>query len=55
MLIVDERGYIFQEVSDRYEGVVNFNDPSTARHYARLFDRMWESARTDPNLRSMAI
>lgn len=54
-LVVDETAYIYRELADRYEGVASFNDPGQARFYTRGFDRMWEIARVDPNLRALGI
>ncbi len=54
-MAVDETGYIFRELSDRYEGVVNFNDPAQARYFTRNFDKMWEISVLDPNLRQMKL
>ena len=50
-MIVDETGVLYRTLSDRYEGVVNFNDPRTARDLARQFDAMWQTATTDVNLK----
>ncbi len=54
-MAVDETGYIFRELSDRYESVVNFNDPGQARYFTRNFDKMWEVGVLDPNLRQMRL
>lgn len=54
-LIADDTGYIFRELADRYQGLASFNDPGQARYLARQFDKMWEVAEQDPNLRSMKL
>ncbi len=55
LLIADGAGYIHKLNVDRYEAVANFNDRGQANVLLREFDRMWEKAVPDPNLRRMAI
>jgi hypothetical protein len=54
-LVADETGYIHRELADRYEGLVDFHDPGRARELRRLFDKIWETAEPDPDLRSLRI
>ena len=54
-LVVDETGLIYRELSERYDAVVSFNSPGRARDLTRLMDKIWETGRLDPNLRSMRI
>ncbi len=55
LMLVDETGYIFRELSDRYEGLVSFNDHAQTRYFTREFEKMWEIAVLDPDLRQMKI
>lgn len=55
LLIVDGAGYLHRELAERYEGLAHFNDPGRARLFLREFDRMWEVAVPDPNLRRLKI
>jgi hypothetical protein len=50
-LIVDGSGVIYRTLSDTFEGIVNFNDPRKARELGRQFDAMWQTSRSDVNLR----
>ena len=54
-LILDETGYVYQELADRYEGVACFRDRGQAGELNRQFNRMWEPATHDPNLRQMRL
>lgn len=50
-LVVDEIGSIYRSHSDRYEGMVKFNDRVAAMELERQFEEMWTSAVADANLR----
>jgi len=54
-LVVDETGFIHQELADRYEGTAHFNNRGGARDLLRTFDEMWEVAEFHPDLREMRI
>lgn len=55
LVLADEQGYIYREKSDRYEGVICFNDPAQTRYYTHQFDRMWDTAQPDVNLRRISL
>jgi hypothetical protein len=54
-LIADTTGVIRRPLSDRYEGIVNFNDEGLARELDRQFKDLWEHGREDPNLRRLML
>lgn len=54
-LVADESGLIHKRLADRYEGVINFNDPPAARSLAKFFDEVWEKSEPDPELRRLHI
>lgn len=55
VLIADEVGYLFRENAERYNGKVNFNGRRESKYLLDVFDDMWSTAITDPNLRRMHI
>lgn len=54
-LIADTTGVIRRPLSDRYEGLVNFNDKGIARELDRQFEDLWEHGCEDPNLRRLML
>lgn len=50
-LIVDCIGVVYRTFSDKFEGIVNFNDGRKAQELTRQFEDMWQSATPDINLR----
>ena len=54
-VLVDGVGVLYRKYADRYEGVVNFNDPQTTGELSHLFGEMWEHASVPPDLRTLAI
>ncbi len=55
VLIADEIGYLYRESTERYKGKVNFNSKRESKHLLDVFENMWETAKSDPNLRRMHI
>lgn len=54
-VIGDERGYVHQKLSDRFEAVADFADMPYAEELLREFDKMWESSDIDPNFNRLAL
>jgi hypothetical protein len=54
-LIADGRGVVYRRLADRFDGIVNFNDPRLARNLADQFEEMWRVARPDPAIRDLHI
>ena len=50
-LIVDGTGVVYRTLSDGFEGSVNFNSPRMALELSRQFEAMWQTARSDVDLR----
>lgn len=50
-LIVDQTGVVYRTLSDTFEGTVSFNDPRKAMELGRQFEAMWQTSRSDVNLR----
>lgn len=55
MLIGDQTTYLRRPLADRYEGVVNYNDPRRTRELCNTFDELWTHATPDPQLRSLHL
>lgn len=55
MLIADSTGVIHRQLSDRYDGIANFNDKSLAGQLLQQFDEIWEKATIDSNLRRLYL
>jgi len=54
-LVADRKGVIFRQLSDRYEGIVGFNDLSWSEELTRQFDLMWDHGQLDPNTRRLHV
>ncbi|MDO9372045.1 MAG: acyltransferase [Gammaproteobacteria bacterium] len=54
-LVVDKLGLLHRKMSDRYDGVVNFNAPLEATALVRFFDEVWDRSEPDPELRRLYI
>lgn len=54
-LVVDKLGLLHRKMSDRYDGVVNFNAPLEAAALVRFFDEVWDRSEPDPELRRLYI
>ncbi len=55
MLVVDRTGVIHRRLSDRYDGIANFNDRMLAGEVSRAFDDIWEHAEIEPDFRRMSL
>jgi hypothetical protein len=54
-LVVDRTGLVYRGLADRYEATVAFADRQMAGELMRQFEEMWETSRSDPGLRRMAL
>jgi len=54
-VIADDDAIMHRPVHDRPEGVVEIGSSSLARERLRNFDRLWERALPDPNMRRLGI
>lgn len=54
-VIADDDAILHRPVHDRPEGVVEVGSSALARERLRTFDRLWERALPDPNLRRLGI
>jgi hypothetical protein len=54
-LIADNCGFIHRPLSDRYEGVANFNAPVIAQRRLNYFNEVWERSEPHPDLRRLHI
>ena len=54
-VLVDQTAMLFRNYADRYEGMVNFNDPQMAEELGNVFSEMWENATVPADLRSLVI
>ena len=50
-LIVDGAGVVHRTLADTFEGTASFNDPRRARELGRQFEAMWQTSKSDVNLR----
>lgn len=55
MLIADQRGVIYRKLSDRYEGVANFDSPLRAAQLAESFEALWQNAEAVPHFRRLML
>lgn len=54
-VIADDDAILHRPVHDRPEGVVEIGSSALARDRLRIFDRLWERALPDPNMRRLGI
>lgn len=54
-LLVDNKGFIFRQNHERFEGIANYNNTTESDRYTRQFARSWESSLDDPGLRTLKI
>ena len=55
MVIVDQLGFLHNQQSDRYEGVVSFNDSQRCAELNKTFTDFWDRSLIDSNLRQIVI
>jgi len=53
--LFDEKGIIFQNEANRYEGMANFNRPRLASELTSFFNEVWERSSNDANLRRLYL
>ncbi len=54
-ITADGRGYIYRQDAERYEGIVNFNDPRETRELDKLFTNIWQRSQIDTEIRRLNI
>jgi hypothetical protein len=54
-VVADQRGLLFKQHSDRYEGLVNFNAPQPANERLAFFDDAWEHSTEVTDLKRLYI
>lgn len=54
LVIADNKGYLHNPQSDRYEGVVSFNDPTRCLELNKTFTDMWNLGEIEPYLRTVS-
>ncbi|MEM8844505.1 MAG: hypothetical protein AAGB35_05610 [Pseudomonadota bacterium] len=54
LLVADGKGYIHNTQSDRYEGIVSFNDPTRCTELNKIFTDMWDHSEVEPYLRAVS-
>ena len=55
MLIADHSGFLHNQQSDRYEGVVSFNDHQRCAELNKTFTNFWDRSHVDTDLRQIVI
>lgn len=55
LLVADNSGYLYRENLERYKGKLNFNGRRESKHLLEAFNKMWNTAKPDANLRRMHI
>ena len=55
MVITDRVGFLHNQQSDRYEGVVSFNDSQRCAELNKTFTDFWDRSLIDTNLRQIVI
>ena len=54
-LIADERGLLYRQQSDLFEGKVDFNAPAEAKQLLKLFNEAWAKSGPDPELSRLHV
>ena len=54
-ITADGQGYLHRQDSERYEGIINFNDPRKTGELDKLFNDIWQRSRVDPEIRRLNI
>ena len=55
MVIADHLGFLHNQQSDRYEGIVSFNDPQRCAELSKTFSEFWDRSLEDKELRQIKI
>lgn len=53
--IVDKRAVLHRKIADRYEGIVNYNDPKLARFLLQYFNEVWEHSQVPTDARRLYL
>lgn len=53
--VVDERAVIYRKLSDRYEGIANFNNPNHAQLLSNYFNEVWEHSQQPTDVRRLFL
>ncbi|MDY6980778.1 MAG: hypothetical protein SV201_12920 [Pseudomonadota bacterium] len=53
--IVDHRAVLHRKLADRYEGIVNYNDPALARYLLHHFNEVWEQSQVPTDARRLYL
>lgn len=53
--IVDERAVLHRKLSDRYEGIANYNDPKLAQYLLHHFNDVWEHSQVPTDARRLYL
>jgi cobalamin-dependent methionine synthase I len=54
-MIADDRALLYRPRADRFDGIVDLNDPATARRYLNFFDEVWQTSMQELQLRQMLM
>ncbi len=54
-ILFDNKGYIMQQNSERYEAEAHFNAPLKNKYFAEKFSTMWDRAIIDRSLRRLSL
>ena len=54
-VIADQRGYLYKESDERYEGLVSFYDPAQCRDWLNPFNDAWEHSQAITDFRRLHI
>lgn len=54
-LVVDGTGYVYRQLSDRFEATADFNDRHHASQLVSRFNELWERGQPDPNQRRLSL
>ncbi len=54
-MVVDDIGYLYRPLHDRFEGEANFSNRLKARDLGDFFREVWERSQPDPQLRRLQI
>jgi len=55
LFIADKTAYVHRLTTERFEGTLNFNDKRYSKNLLTQFEKMWNEATPDANLRRMHI
>ena len=54
-VIADQRGYLYKESDERYEGLVSFYDPAQCREWLNYFNEAWGHSQAITDFRRLHI